>query len=234
MKKIVFLTGAGMSAESGLETFRDSNGLWENYQLNDVASIDGWRRDPNLVQKFHNTQRRRVMNALPHKGHIALSILEKHFKVDIITQNVDDLHERAGSTSVLHLHGLITKAQSVFDPSLTYDIIGSELSTKDKCIHGLNLRPNVVWFGEPVLHIKKAKFLCASADILVVIGTSLNVLPAADLINEVSVKTTIYIIDPDPELKHSNSIKVCEVASIGIEMVIGKIIEDNFTNSQAL
>jgi NAD-dependent deacetylase len=195
-KRIVVLTGAGISAESGLQTFRDADGLWEGFNIMDVATPEAWERNPELVQQFYNERRRQVLAAEPNAAHLALAALEAKFQVDIITQNVDDLHERAGSSSVLHLHGVITKAQSSLDPSLTYPITGAEIKMGERCVHGSQLRPHVVWFGEEVPMIPVAASICAQADIFVLIGTSLAVYPAAGLIDFVPAETTKYIIDP--------------------------------------
>ncbi|RZM22302.1 MAG: NAD-dependent deacylase, partial [Pedobacter sp.] len=182
MKTIVILTGAGISAESGLKTFRDSDGLWEGYSIEDVATPEAWRRNPALVQQFYNERRKSVLEALPNAAHYALVKLQEKYKVHIITQNVDDLHERAGSENVLHLHGIITRSQSDLDPQLTYPIEGWELRDTDVCEYGTPLRPHVVWFGEDVPMISVAANLCRIADIFIVIGTSLQVYPAAGLI----------------------------------------------------
>ncbi|RZK70198.1 MAG: NAD-dependent deacylase, partial [Pedobacter sp.] len=173
MKNIVILTGAGISAESGLKTFRDSDGLWEGYNIADVATPEAWKRDPKLVQHFYNERRKAVLEAKPNQAHQALVKLEEKYNVQIITQNVDDLHERAGSANVMHLHGVITKSQSDVDATLTYPITGWELQDTDLCEHGKPLRPHVVWFGEDVPMMYEASKLCRQADIFAVIGTSL-------------------------------------------------------------
>ena len=203
-KKIVVLTGAGMSADSGLKTFRNSGGLWEEYDVSVVASIDGWRQDPELVLKFYNDRRRQLENAQPNEAHKALAKLEEKYDVQIITQNVDNLHERAGSMHVLHLHGLLTQARSSIDVNLIYDIGYKEIHIGDLCEKGSQLRPNIVWFGEAVPLITKAADLCSDADIFVVIGTSLVVYPAAGLIDEVPRDATVIVIDPvKPQLYRS-------------------------------
>jgi NAD-dependent deacetylase len=216
MKNIVIFTGSGISAESGLETYRDSNGLWKDFDLLDVATLEGWLKDPAFVQDFYNTQRLKVICAKPNLAHIALVALEEFYNVAIITQNVDDLHERAGSKDVLHLHGEIIKAQSILDPTLIYPINGSKLTVKDKCIHGEMLRPNLVWFGEPVVNLFAAKILCRGADIFAVIGTSLEVMPAASLINEVQNKAVKYLIDPDHLINLEGFIKIAKKATEGV------------------
>ena len=194
--KVVVLTGAGISAESGLKTFRDSDGLWEGYDIYDVATVDAWQRNPGLVQDFYNMRRKSVLEAEPNPAHHALVALEAKFDVNIITQNVDDLHERAGSSNVLHLHGVITKSQSSLNPDLLYEIDGWELTMGDTCELGSQLRPHVVWFGEPVPMMDEAVRIASKADIFVVIGTSLAVYPAAGLINFVPCSAEKVMIDP--------------------------------------
>ena len=196
MMKLVVLTGAGISAESGLKTFRDSDGLWEGYNVYDVATPEAWERNPELVQEFYNERRRQVLAAKPNRGHEILAELERNFDVEIITQNIDDLHERAGSTKVTHLHGVITKSQSDKKPSLTYPINGTEIKMGELCELGSQLRPHVVWFGESVPMIETAAKICQTADIFVLIGTSLAVYPAAGLIDFVPADVPKYIIDP--------------------------------------
>src|SRR5476651_802932 len=177
MKKIVILTGAGISAESGLKTFRDSDGLWEGYDIHDVATPQAWARNPTLVQQFYNERRKSVLEAKPNAAHLALVELEKAYDVTIITQNIDDLHERAGSTNVLHLHGIITRSQSSLNPNLTYPLDGWEIKMGDKCELGSQLRAHVVWFGEDVPMITEAAKICMKADIFILIGSSLAVYP---------------------------------------------------------
>jgi NAD-dependent deacetylase len=208
MKKLVVLTGAGMSAESGLRTFREMGGLWEEYDVYEVASPDGWHRDRSLVLRFYNERRKQLLETTPNKGHIGLVELEGDFEVIIVTQNVDDLHERAGSSRVLHLHGELRKSRSTVDPSLVYAIEGWELNEGDLCEKGSQLRPHVVWFGEAVPAIEVAAKLVSVADILVIIGTSMNVYPAAGLINYAPSGIPVYVIDPNevaiagrPEIK---------------------------------
>ena len=196
MKKIVVLTGAGISAESGLKTFRDSDGLWEGYNIHDVATPEAWERNPELVQQFYNERREQVLSAKPNRGHEILAELENHFDVEIITQNIDDLHERAGSTRVTHLHGIITKSQSYKNPNLTYPIKGTEIKMGECCELGSQLRPHVVWFGESVPMIELAAEICKKADIFVLIGTSLAVYPAAGLLDFVPAAVPKYVIDP--------------------------------------
>lgn len=222
MKHIVVLTGAGISAESGLKTFRDSDGLWEGYNIEEVATPDAWRRNPQLVQDFYNMRRKSVLEAKPNTAHYALAALEKEYKVTIITQNIDDLHERAGATNVLHLHGIITRSQSSLNPKLTYLIEGWELKMGEKCELGSQLRAHVVWFGEDVPMISKAAQLCASADLFILVGTSLAVYPAAGLIDYVPDEVVKYIVDPKiPGVGHiCNVIKIEEKASVGVPKLL--------------
>jgi NAD-dependent deacetylase len=197
MKRLVVLTGSGISAESGLKTFRDMGGLWEQYDVTEVASPEAWERDPELVLRFYNERRKQLLESKPNRGHLILAELENYFEVNIITQNIDDLHERAGSSQVLHLHGEIKKARSTGDPGLIYEIEGSELNLGDKCEKGYQLRPHVVWFGEPVPEMEKAVSLTQQADIMAVIGTSLMVYPAAGLTNFVPEACPLYVVDPN-------------------------------------
>lgn len=198
--KLVVSTGAGISAESGIKTFRDADGLWENYPVMQVASAEGFRRDPELIHKFYNERRRQLVDALPNAAHKALADLEKDFDVYIITQNVDDLHERAGSKNVLHLHGELMKIRSVTNPDYTetLDISHLETTPATRGKNGDYMRPHIVFFNEPVPNIEKAVSLVHSADIFVVIGTSLVVYPAAGLIQCVRPGVPIYYIDPKP------------------------------------
>ncbi|AEW22575.1 SIR2 family NAD-dependent protein deacylase [Tannerella forsythia] len=198
MKKIVILTGAGMSAESGISTFRDSNGLWENYRIEDVATPEGFMKNPQLVLDFYNHRRRELLNTQPNAGHRGLADLEKDFEVHIITQNVDNLHEQAGSTHVTHLHGELMKSCSVKNLNRPYDISPEQpdLHVGDKAPDGGQLRPFIVWFGEPVPKIEEAIRYVEDCDIFVVIGTSLNVYPAAGLLNYVRKEQPIFLIDP--------------------------------------
>lgn len=196
-KRVVILTGAGISAESGIRTFRDSGGLWEEHRIEDVATYDGWIRNPALVMEFYNERRKQLLQAEPNAAHKALAGLEEKYDVQIITQNVDDLHERGGSSRVLHLHGELKKARSTVDDSLVYDIEGWELKLGDTCEKGSQLRPHIVWFGEAVPMIEEAADISARADIFIVIGTSLNVYPAAGLIHYVPASARKYLIDPN-------------------------------------
>ncbi len=187
-----------MSAESGISTFRDSNGLWEQHSVEDVATPEGFRRNPQLVLDFYNARRKAAFEAKPNKGHLGLAEMESEYKMSIITQNVDDLHERAGSSDVLHLHGELSKVRSTSDPSLIYTLTpeNPEIQIGDKCEKGSQLRPHIVWFGEAVPMIEKAIETTQQADVFVVIGTSLNVYPAAGLLNYAKKGIPIYLIDP--------------------------------------
>ncbi len=195
-KKIVVLTGAGVSAESGLSTFRDSGGLWEGHDVMDVASPEGWKRDRDMVLDFYNQRRRQLKNAEPNEAHFSLVKLEEKYDVIIITQNVDDLHERAGSANVIHLHGELNKARSTSDPDLIYELDGKDILNGDICERGSQLRPHIVWFGEMVPMMDEAIRYSLSADILIIIGTSMVVYPAASLIEFVPRSSPKYLIDP--------------------------------------
>jgi NAD-dependent deacetylase len=200
-KKLVVLTGAGISAESGLSTFRDANGLWEGHDVMEVASPQGWRKNPALVLDFYNQRRKSAHQVKPNPGHQALADLEKDFEVTIITQNVDNLHERAGSSRVIHLHGSLFQSRSTLDEHLVYDMESWELNLGDKCEKGSQLRPNIVWFGELVPLMEVAAQEARRADIFMVVGTSLVVYPAAGLVHYVPQQTPIYVIDPHlPEM----------------------------------
>ncbi|MBL7852728.1 MAG: NAD-dependent deacylase [Cyclobacteriaceae bacterium] len=196
MKRLVVLTGAGISAESGLTTFRDAGGLWEGHRIEDVATPDAWRRNPERVLDFYNQRRKAALEAQPNDAHRLLAELEARFDVVIITQNVDDLHERAGSTRVIHLHGKLFESRSTLDPSLIYPIRGWELKLGDRCERGSQLRPNIVWFGEAVPLMETAASLASTADIFLVVGTSLVVYPAAGLVDYAPRHVPRYIIDP--------------------------------------
>lgn len=219
-KKLVILTGAGMSQESGIRTFRDMGGLWEEYDIEEVATPEAWRRNPELVMRFYNDRRKQLLESKPNAGHLGLVDLEKDFDVRIITQNVDDLHERAGSKNVLHLHGELKKARSSVDESLIYDIDGWELKFGQKCAKGSQLRPYIVWFGEAVPAMEEAIPIAESADIMVVIGTSLNVYPAAGLVNYVRKGTPIFVVDPErPSAYIRNVTYIQEKAGRGVELL---------------
>lgn len=210
MKKLVVLTGAGISAESGLRTFRDSDGLWEGYNVEDVATPRAWKRDPQLVLNFYNERRRNVADAKPNDAHIGLAELEKDFEVHVITQNIDDLHERAGSTNVLHLHGQIFNMCSEVDRSCVTEIRG-DIKLGDLTVNGHQFRPDIVWFEEPVPMIEKAMYIVAEADIFVVVGTSLQVYPAAGLVQYAPPHSQKFIIDKKiPYISGGSNIIVIE------------------------
>lgn len=196
--KLVVLTGAGMSAESGIPTFRDKGGLWESHRVEDVATPEAWVRNRELVLRFYNERRQKMWAAQPNAGHLGLVKLEKFFDVEIITQNIDNLHERAGSSHVHHLHGELTKARSSDDPDLIYEIGHKDIALGDKCARGSQLRPHIVWFGEDVPFFPKAAEIVESADVVVIIGTSMQVYPAASLINYASREASVFLIDPKP------------------------------------
>lgn len=226
-KHIVVLSGAGMSAESGLKTFRDANGLWEGHDVMTVASPQGWSADQALVLDFYNQRRRQLLDVQPNKGHLALAQLEKDFEITIVTQNVDDLHERAGSSHVIHLHGELLKVRSTLYPHLVYDWY-KDLHLGDRCAEGAQLRPDIVWFGEAVPLIETAADIVGKADILFIIGTSLQVYPAAGLIQFAAKLVPTYYIDPAPQLSpelrlRSNLSIIEEVATNGVPQVINMI-----------
>ncbi len=198
MKNLVVLTGAGISAESGLKTFRDMGGIWEQYNVYEVASPEAWQANPELVLRFYNERRKQLLEVEPNDAHKMLAKLESHYNVTIITQNVDDLHERAGSKNILHLHGELRKARSECNENLVYEIEGWELKLGDKAEDGCQLRPHVVWFGEAVPMLPKAIEITKQADIFVIVGTSLSVYPAASLIDYVKPGAGIFYIDPNP------------------------------------
>ncbi|EPR70814.1 SIR2 family NAD-dependent protein deacylase [Cyclobacterium qasimii] len=232
MKHLVILTGAGISAESGLKTFRDDNGLWEGHDVMEVASPKGWENDKEKVLNFYNLRRKACLNAKPNKAHLKLAALEDTYKITIITQNVDNLHEIAGSSSVLHLHGELFKAQSTIDPNLIYPIEGWELNLGDKCEKGSQLRPYIVWFGEPVPKMSQAILEVESADALAVIGTSMLVYPAAGLIDFAAKGIPKFIIDPKIPVLNSqeNIFAIKEKASTGVNKLENLLKNWNFKN----
>jgi len=219
MKKLVVLSGAGMSAESGIRTFRDMGGLWKQYDVMEVASPAAWKNNPTLVHQFYNERRKQLFNCIPNKAHLLVAKLEKLYKVKIVTQNVDDLHERAGSSNVLHLHGELKKARSTADPELIYELDHWELTLNDSCEKGSPLRPHIVWFGEHVPAICEAATVVAEADVFLIIGTSLNIYPAAGLIDYITDETPIYVIDPNqPTMQSNKNITfIREKATVGME-----------------
>ena len=228
MKKIVVFTGAGMSAESGINTFRDSGGLWEQHKIEDVATPEAFRRDPDLVLNFYNQRRQQVLAASPNKAHIAIAQLEQKFEVHVITQNIDDLHERAGSTNVLHLHGEIRKSRSTVDPNLIYSIDGSALQMGERCERGSQLRPHIVWFGEAVPAMEEAEYITSLADIFLIIGTSLAVYPAANLVAFAKTSIPKYLVDPNAKpIPFIANLKIInEKAGTGIPLLVEKLLND--------
>ncbi len=225
MKSIVVLTGAGISAESGLKTFRDADGLWEGHDIMEVASPQGFEANPELVMDFYNQRRRQLLKVNPNAAHFDLVQLEQHHKVTIITQNVDDLHERAGSTNVIHLHGELLKVRSMNDPHLILDW-SRDLVMGDTDGNGHQLRPNIVWFGEDVPMIELAIKICEHADVLIIIGTSMQVYPAASLMHYVRKEIPLYFIDPKPSIDSSERITViAKPATIGVKEVIHELIK---------
>ncbi|RYF74256.1 MAG: NAD-dependent deacylase [Cytophagaceae bacterium] len=227
-KKIVVLTGAGISAESGIATFRDSNGLWENHRIEDVATPEGWRKDRQLVLDFYNQRRKQAQSVEPNAGHYALARLEDYYEVTIVTQNVDGLHEKAGSTQVLHLHGELSKSRSSIDESLVYEIDGWEIKLGDTCAKGSQLRPHIVWFGESVPMMEEAVDIALMADIFIVVGTSLVVYPAAGLVDFIPKTVPIYVVDPNlPDIRpRPNLTLIGEPASVGMTHLADKLIEE--------
>jgi NAD-dependent deacetylase len=226
LPRIVVFTGAGISAESGISTFRDSGGLWEKHDIRDVATPEAWKKNPLLVLDFYNQRRKQVIEAQPNAAHKAIVELEKKFDVRIITQNVDDLHERAGSSNVLHLHGEIRKSRSTLDPSLVYPVKGWEIRAGDKCERGSQLRPHIVWFGEMVPEMDRAQEISAGADIFIIVGTSLNVYPAAGLVHSAPAGCPVYLVDPNevtnPEIRNFTFIR--EPAGKGVPALVSQLL----------
>ena len=225
MKKIVVFTGAGISAESGLGTFRDSGGLWDNYKIEDVATPEAFKKNPELVLEFYNIRRRQLLSSSPNSAHYALNKLQQNFNLQIITQNIDDLHERSGSNNVLHLHGELRQSMSTLDNKL-YEIEGSELVLGDLCPNGSQLRPNVVWFGEAVPMMDVAIETVKTADIFIIIGTSLNVYPAASLIHYTSNSCEKYIIDPNADDYQGINV-IRKKASESVPILVDQLISQN-------
>lgn len=226
-KKLVILTGAGISAESGLKTFRDSDGLWEQHRIEDVATPLAWQKDPVLVLKFYNERRKDVLNAKPNAAHEALAKLEDHFNVTVITQNIDDLHERAGSKNIIHLHGQILKSRSSADPDLLYEC-RKDILLGEKCELGSQLRPHVVWFHEAVPMMEPASEEAALSEIFLVIGTSLQVYPAAGLINYAPHFSKKFLVDPViPEFTRINNLEFINAkATIGVPPLVERLIKE--------
>ncbi len=228
MKKIVILTGAGISAESGVSTFRDSKGLWENHRIEEVASPIAWENNQEMVLDFYNQRRKQLFEVEPNDGHLWLLKLEEKYDVQIITQNVDDLHERAGSAKVLHLHGELKKVRSTYDPNLVYTLKHWELKKGDNCELGYQLRPHIVWFGESVPMIEEAISIVSDADILIVIGTSMVVYPAASLINFVGNDIPKYYIDPKAfQVQGISNLKIIkENAGVGVPELVDQLLKN--------
>ena len=226
MKKLVVFSGAGISAESGLKTFRDSDGLWENYNVMEVATPQAWQSNPALVLEFYNQRRKQALEAQPNEAHNSIVQLEQRYEVQVVTQNIDDLHERAGSTKVLHLHGEIRNSRSSSNPSLVYQIEGEKLQIGEKCETGSQLRPDIVWFGEPVPNMEKAHGIVSEAEILLIVGTSLNVYPAAGLIHFASQKCKKYLVDPkDVKITDVENLEFLqEKAGTGVPKVVAKLL----------
>jgi NAD-dependent deacetylase len=226
MKRIVVLTGAGISAESGISTFRDSGGLWENHSIEEVATFAAWQKNPELVMNFYNQRRKQLFEVEPNAGHYALVKLEQKYDVQIITQNVDDLHERAGSTNIMHLHGELKKVRSTLDPNLVFELDGWELKMGDKCEKGSQLRPHIVWFGEAVPLIVPAAELAQTADIFMVVGTSLLVYPAAGLLEYAPENIPKYLVDPNatPQVRIRNLTTIKEKAGTGLVKLVDELL----------
>ena len=226
MQKLVVLSGAGVSAESGLKTFRDSDGLWEEYDVMEVATPEAWNANPTLVLDFYNKRREQVLNAQPNSAHVDIAGLDKKYDVTVITQNIDDLHERSGSKNVLHLHGQITQSRSSVHENLIYELNGGQIKIGDLCESGAQLRPNIVWFGEAVPNISIAQEIVSQADILLIVGTSLNVYPAAGLIHCADFRVKKFLVDP--KYVHLTDIENLEVikekATVGVPQAIQSLI----------
>lgn len=230
LPKIVVLTGAGISAESGIRTFRDSGGLWEEHNIMDVATPEAWKRNPELVTRFYNARRTQLLTVKPNAAHVALTKLQSHFDVKIVTQNVDDLHERAGNKDVLHLHGELIKARSEKHPDLIYEIGYRDIQIGEKCARGSQLRPHIVWFGEDVPLIVDASHWVSQADILIVIGTSLNVYPAAGLLYHAPYGCEKYLVDPN-DLQVENLFRLRHVktpAGEGVPALVDELVNRYF------
>lgn len=227
MKRIVVLSGAGISAESGLQTFRDSNGLWNDYNVEEVASIEGWHRNKALVLEFYNIRRRELEKVQPNEAHLIIASLERDFNLCVVTQNVDNLHERAGSSNVIHLHGELTKACGERDKEHPIEIGYRDIRFGEKAPDGTQLRPFIVWFGEAVPLLERAAREVSTADILIIIGTSLNVYPAAGLVHYTRPDCRIYLIDPKPiPLALNNFVQIKEKATIGMQK-LASILEES-------
>jgi NAD-dependent deacetylase len=225
--KLTVLTGAGISAESGISTFRDNNGLWENHDVTEVASPQAWRNNPELVLRFYNARRRQLKTVDPNPAHHALVDLEADFDVTVITQNVDDLHERAGSSRVIHLHGELRKVRSTTHPELIYDW-SEDLTLADRCERGAPLRPHIVWFGEAVPEMERAAMTLVEAQVVLIIGTSMQVYPAAGLVGYAPPRAAIYYVDPSPTINYELQQRlelavIAEPASVGVPRVVSDL-----------
>jgi NAD-dependent deacetylase len=226
-KKIVVFSGAGMSAESGIKTFRDSGGLWEEYKIEDVATFEAWLKNQDLVLDFYNQRRKQVMEAQPNDAHFLVAELQKNFDVQVITQNIDDLHERAGSKKVLHLHGEIMKGRSTVKHELVYDLKHWEIKKGDKCEVGSQIRPHIVWFGEAVPEMDRATELAEKADVFITIGTSLNVYPAANLINVIEGHIPKFLVDPgDFNLDYIKNLTIIKATAVEGMKVLSKKLNE--------
>jgi NAD-dependent deacetylase len=223
---IVILTGAGISAESGIKTFRDAGGLWEGHDVMEVATPEGWTKNRSLVLEFYNQRRKQAMEVSPNAAHLALVELEQKHQVHIVTQNVDNLHERAGSSKVLHLHGELFKSRSSIDPKLIYDMNSWELKEGDTCEKGSQLRPHIVWFGEAVPAMDEAIPLVQHADVLIIVGTSLQVYPAAGLIDYIKPFTKLYVVDPNlPAMAKNDRVNmISATATEGVPLVVRELL----------
>ncbi|MDZ7877387.1 MAG: NAD-dependent deacylase [Saprospiraceae bacterium] len=229
MKHITILTGAGISAESGIQTFRDADGLWENHNVQDVASPEGFQRDPEMVLRFYNERRQQMLKVKPNAAHFALAELEQAYKVTIVTQNIDDLHERGGSSSIIHLHGELLKSRSVKSDKRNFDCL-TDIKLGDKAPDGGQFRADIVWFGEPVPKIMAAAFAVQIADIILVIGSSMQVYPAAGLVGYAKANTPVIYIDPKPavnyEMKTNKNLRiVAEKATTGVRKIVNELLE---------
>ena len=230
-KQITILSGAGISAESGISTFRDSDGLWENHRIENVATPEAWQRDSKLVLEFYNLRRKQLLEVEPNRAHFAITELQEKFNVQVITQNVDDLHERARNENVLHLHGELKKARSTAYPFQVYDLEEWELNVGDKCENGHQLRPHIVWFGEEVPNLQVATEIVSESDAVIIVGTSLNVYPAASLYQFAKPNCPIWIVDPKAdELVYPDSITpINEKAGAALPRLIQSILKEEIT-----
>lgn len=227
MKRIVVLTGAGISAESGIKTFRDADGLWEGHDVMEVASPQGWQNNMELVLDFYNQRRKQLLSVAPNPAHYALANLEKEFDVQIITQNIDDLHERAGSSNVTHLHGELLKARSTFDEDLVMDW-KNDIQLGDFCEYNHQLRPHVVWFGEAVPMFQVAAEITEEADILIIIGTSMQVYPAASLVDFAPRNIPVYFVDPKPNISENGRLEIISKKAVeGVPELVNRLLNEN-------